>query len=279
MDPAELRLKNLIRPEQFPYKSKTGWVYDSGDYATRDAQGDGDRRLRRAAPRAGREARARRADGHRHLVLHRDRRRRPAQGHGHPRPRHGRRRRAARPPDRQGGARHQRADAGPGPRDDVRPDRRRGARHPAGGHRGRPRRHRPHAVRPRHLRQPLDAGVGRRDRGRRAQGPREGAADRRRRCSRCSPDDLEWEKGRWFVKGDPEQGKTIQEIAMGAHGAVELPEGVEGRLDADHGLQPAEPDVPVRRLHLRRGHRPGHRRRSRSGASSRSTTAACGSTR
>lgn len=33
MDPAELRLKNFIRPDQFPYKTKTGWVYDSGDYA------------------------------------------------------------------------------------------------------------------------------------------------------------------------------------------------------------------------------------------------------
>ena len=30
----------------------------------------------------------------------------------------------------------------------------------------------------------------------------------------CSPDDLEWEHGRWLVKGDPEKGKTIQEIAM-----------------------------------------------------------------
>jgi carbon-monoxide dehydrogenase large subunit len=32
MDPAELRLRNLLKPEQFPYTSKTGWVYDSGDY-------------------------------------------------------------------------------------------------------------------------------------------------------------------------------------------------------------------------------------------------------
>src|ERR1700675_3466112 len=31
----------------------------------------------------------------------------------------------------------------------------------------------------------------------------------------ASADDLEWEKGRFFVKGDPERGKTIQEIAMG----------------------------------------------------------------
>ena len=32
MDPAEFRLKNLIRREQFPYTSAMGWEYDSGDY-------------------------------------------------------------------------------------------------------------------------------------------------------------------------------------------------------------------------------------------------------
>ena len=48
----------------------------------------------------------------------------------------------------------------------------------------------------------------------------------------CSPDDLEWELGRWHVKGDPERGKTIQEIALLAHGSLELPEGVEGHLEA-----------------------------------------------
>ena len=32
-DPAEFRLKNFIKPEQFPYQSPTGWEYDSGDYA------------------------------------------------------------------------------------------------------------------------------------------------------------------------------------------------------------------------------------------------------
>src|SRR3954463_5706651 len=46
----------------------------------------------------------------------------------------------------------------------------------------------------------------------------------------ASPDDLEWEKGRWFVKGDPSVGKTIQEIALGAHGATDLPDDVEGTL-------------------------------------------------
>jgi carbon-monoxide dehydrogenase large subunit len=32
IDPAELRMRNFIRPEQFPYASPTGFTYDSGDY-------------------------------------------------------------------------------------------------------------------------------------------------------------------------------------------------------------------------------------------------------
>jgi carbon-monoxide dehydrogenase large subunit len=32
VDAAELRFKNFIQPEQFPYKSPTGWEYDSGNY-------------------------------------------------------------------------------------------------------------------------------------------------------------------------------------------------------------------------------------------------------
>ncbi|HKW06654.1 MAG TPA: aerobic carbon-monoxide dehydrogenase large subunit [Candidatus Dormibacteraeota bacterium] len=32
MDQAEFRKKNFIKREQFPYHSPTGWVYDSGDY-------------------------------------------------------------------------------------------------------------------------------------------------------------------------------------------------------------------------------------------------------
>ena len=34
MDPVELRLKNFIAKEQFPYQSALGWEYDSGDYHT-----------------------------------------------------------------------------------------------------------------------------------------------------------------------------------------------------------------------------------------------------
>jgi aerobic carbon-monoxide dehydrogenase large subunit len=46
------------------------------------------------------------------------------------------------------------------------------------------------------------------------------------------PADLEWERGRWFVRGDPDQGRTITEIALAAFSGLELPEGVEGQLDA-----------------------------------------------
>ncbi|HSK53211.1 MAG TPA: molybdopterin cofactor-binding domain-containing protein, partial [Clostridia bacterium] len=31
-DPAKLRMENFIQPEQFPYRTPTGWEYDSGDY-------------------------------------------------------------------------------------------------------------------------------------------------------------------------------------------------------------------------------------------------------
>ncbi len=34
IDPADIRFKNFIKPEQFPYTTPTGFVYDSGDYPT-----------------------------------------------------------------------------------------------------------------------------------------------------------------------------------------------------------------------------------------------------
>ncbi|OJJ10338.1 MULTISPECIES: aerobic carbon-monoxide dehydrogenase large subunit [unclassified Roseibium] len=34
MDPADLRMKNFVKQEQFPYQSALGWEYDSGDYHT-----------------------------------------------------------------------------------------------------------------------------------------------------------------------------------------------------------------------------------------------------
>jgi aerobic carbon-monoxide dehydrogenase large subunit len=48
----------------------------------------------------------------------------------------------------------------------------------------------------------------------------------------AAPDDLEWTGRAWQVRGDPEQAKGIAEIAMAAHSALALPDGVEGHLDA-----------------------------------------------
>jgi carbon-monoxide dehydrogenase large subunit len=53
-----------------------------------------------------------------------------------------------------------------------------------------------------------------------------------------SPDDLEWDAGRWAVRGDPDQGKSIGEIAFTAFAAHDLPEGVEPSLDSDATYDP-----------------------------------------
>ncbi len=79
MDKAEIRAKNFIKKEQFPYTSAFGFEYDSGDYHTALEQGARGGGLQGAARRAGRQARRPQqpdADGHRPGDLHRGRRRR-----------------------------------------------------------------------------------------------------------------------------------------------------------------------------------------------------------
>jgi carbon-monoxide dehydrogenase large subunit len=53
-----------------------------------------------------------------------------------------------------------------------------------------------------------------------------------------SQDDLEWSDGRWAVRGDPDQGKTIGEITFAAFLAHNLPAGVEPSLDSDATYDP-----------------------------------------
>jgi carbon-monoxide dehydrogenase large subunit len=53
-----------------------------------------------------------------------------------------------------------------------------------------------------------------------------------------SPDDLEWTPGRWSVRGDPEQGRTIAEIAFATFAAHNLPDGIEPSLDSDATYDP-----------------------------------------
>jgi aerobic carbon-monoxide dehydrogenase large subunit len=50
----------------------------------------------------------------------------------------------------------------------------------------------------------------------------------------AAPETLTWSNGAWAAGGssDPAQIKTIEDIALYAHGTGELPPGVEGGLDA-----------------------------------------------
>jgi aerobic carbon-monoxide dehydrogenase large subunit len=49
-----------------------------------------------------------------------------------------------------------------------------------------------------------------------------------------APENVTWADGRWSAGdgGDPARTKTIEDVAMYAHGTGELPPGVEGGLDA-----------------------------------------------
>jgi len=243
MDPAELRLKNLIKPEQFPYKNKTGWEYDSGDYATA---------LRKSMDMAGYDE------------LRREQKEKRARG------------------ELMGiGISFFTETVGAGPRkhmDIVGLGMNDGAElrvHPTGkavvrisvqsqgqGHEttfaqivaeelGIP---------------PEDIDVVHGDTDQTPFGlgtygsrstPVSGAAvalvarkvrEKARFIAAAMletrPEDLEWEKGRWFVKGDPSAGKTIAEISMGAHGTVALPEGIDGNLDAEVTYDPPNLTFP-----------------------------------
>jgi aerobic carbon-monoxide dehydrogenase large subunit len=59
-----------------------------------------------------------------------------------------------------------------------------------------------------------------------------------------SAEDLEWTPGRWSVRGDPEQGRTIGEIALATFAAHNLPDGVEPSLDSDAAFDPVNFSFP-----------------------------------
>jgi aerobic carbon-monoxide dehydrogenase large subunit len=54
----------------------------------------------------------------------------------------------------------------------------------------------------------------------------------------ASADDLEFSAGRFAVKGDPDASKTIQEVALATFAAHSLPDGVEPSLDSDATYDP-----------------------------------------
>ncbi len=125
MDPAELRLKNFIGNDEFPYATATGLSYDSGNYAAPLKKALGHGGLPQAARGAAEGARRRPADGHRHFHLRRNLRLRPVARHARRRmgKRHGEDRAL-----RQGHRDDRRLAARPGRGDHLRADRRRRTR-------------------------------------------------------------------------------------------------------------------------------------------------------
>ncbi|SVB43830.1 uncharacterized protein METZ01_LOCUS196684, partial [marine metagenome] len=58
----------------------------------------------------------------------------------------------------------------------------------------------------------------------------------------ASEEDLEWEVGKFFVKGSPDQVKTIQDIALAAY--TDYPQGLEPGLEATHYYDPPNMTFP-----------------------------------
>jgi len=58
----------------------------------------------------------------------------------------------------------------------------------------------------------------------------------------CSPDDLEWERGRFFVKGAPDRAKTIQELAFAAY--TDFPDDIQAGLEGVHYYNPPNMTFP-----------------------------------
>ncbi len=58
----------------------------------------------------------------------------------------------------------------------------------------------------------------------------------------ASEDDLEWSSGRFSVKGAPEKSTTIQDIAFAAY--TNIPEGMEGGLEGVHYYDPPNMTYP-----------------------------------
>ena len=232
LDAAELRRRNF--PTEFPFTTATGLSYDSGEYgkaldmalemsdyagfAARRAEAEARGNYRGIglstwveicglAPSAVTKAIGDR--GRRLGVVDR-----------------------AHPPDRVGDRDHGLVGPRSGPRDVLVADRRERARHPVRPGRGRPRRHRPVALRPRHLRLALAGRRRHRPASDLREGARQGAPRSRRTCSSARPTTSSGRRGRWQVKGSPERAKTIQELAFAAWAGDSMPAGVEPNLEA-----------------------------------------------
>ena len=278
MDPAEFRLKNFIKPEQFPYKSRAGLGVRQRQLSRRALQlamemiGYDDLRKEQAEKRARGELMGIGISSFTEIVgagpsqhfdilglkmfdsAARSASTRPA-----------RRSRASAPSRRARGTRP------PTPRSSPR----------SWASRPRTSRSRKATPTPRPTAWAPTPAAPRRPPARRRRWPRARSATRRERSPRTC-----WRSARktWSGSTDKFYGQGLARPGQDHSGdrlrrLHQPPAGHGGRAGSGQLLRPAEPDLPVRHLHLRGGHRPGHRARSRSGASWRSTTAATSSTR
>ena len=60
----------------------------------------------------------------------------------------------------------------------------------------------------------------------------------------ANPADIEFANGRFQVRGDPEQGRAIQEVALATFAAHDLPDGFEPSLDSDATYDPENFSFP-----------------------------------
>jgi aerobic carbon-monoxide dehydrogenase large subunit len=60
----------------------------------------------------------------------------------------------------------------------------------------------------------------------------------------ASENDIEFVSGRFQVRGDPDQGRTIQEVSLATFAAHNLPDGVEPSLDSDATFDPENFSFP-----------------------------------
>ena len=75
----------------------------------------------------------------------------------------------------------------------------------------------------------------------------------------AAPEDIELEGGKFAVKGSPDKGMTLAEVAGGAYIPENLPDGHGAGARGDDVLRPGELRVPVRRARVHRRRRRGDR--------------------
>ena len=284
VDPLEIREKNWIKHEEFPFTTVAGLEYDSGNYEAATAQGQGDVRLRRAAGRA--EAAPRRPSDPVQLgigvstftemcglapsrVL-------GSLDYGAGGWEHAERADAG---HRQGRGRHRRL------RRTARATRRRSARSSPTGSACRSRTSRCCTATPRSRHKGLDTYgsrslvVGGEALVKAADKVIEKAKPIAAHLLEASVDDIEFSGGRFSVRGT-DQGMAIgRDRAWRPSPAHNLPDGVEPTLDSRRDVRPGELLLPARHPPVRDGGRHRDRRGRRCASTSASTTSATSSTR